>query len=149
MLDTVVVRKGYLYLLKNLILGGYKIGITTAPKSRFKQLSVGTKADLIGYWEHDAYRELEKYFHKLYAEYRVPQSEWFDLSQEHIQSVIDVMYTAGVTQYLDPAFTPQFTTDRPAVITAGQSDDSLSRWNYFGLLFILCTISYLIGASIS
>ena len=48
------IKTGYLYLLKNNILGGYKIGITTAPTSRFKALGVGTKSTLIGYWSLDA-----------------------------------------------------------------------------------------------
>ncbi len=146
MLETVIVRKGYLYLLKNLILGGYKIGITTAPKTRFKQLSVGTKSAIIGYWEHDAYRELEKYFHKLYAEHRVPQSEWFDLSQDHIQSVIDVMHTAGITQYVSPDFTPKYTSNRPVITTVPPELSSTATWNYFGLLVLIAVISYLIGA---
>ena len=149
MLDTVVVRKGYLYLLKNLILGGYKIGITTAPKSRFKQLSVGSKSELIGYWEHEAYRELEKYFHKLYAEYRVPQSEWFDLSQDHIQSVIDVMHTAGLTQYVSTDYTPKYTSNRPVVTTAGPELSSTASWNYFGLLVLTALLSYTLGAVVS
>ena len=58
------IKTGYVYLLKNNILGGYKIGITTAPSSRFKSLSVGSKATLIGYWRLDAYRELEKHLIK-------------------------------------------------------------------------------------
>ena len=149
MLDTVVVRKGYLYLLKNLILGGYKIGITTAPKSRFKQLSVGTKAELIGYWEHNAYRELEKYFHKLYAEHRVPQSEWFDLSQDHIQSVIDVMHTAGFTQYLDDNYTANYTSNRPVVVTVGPEDNSTANSTYFGVLILVAALCYTLGAAFS
>ena len=75
-MQTLEIKTGYIYLLKNNVLGGYKIGITTAPKSRFKSLAVGIKATLIGYWQLDAYRELEKQLHKEYGAKRVPQSEW-------------------------------------------------------------------------
>ena len=96
------IKTGYLYLLKNNILGGYKIGITTAPKSRFKALAVGTKATLIGYWQLDAYRELEKHLHKRYAAQRVPQSEWFNLTEEEIRSVIQNVSSIGSTEFLLP-----------------------------------------------
>ena len=58
--STLEIKTGYIYFLKSNLLGGYKIGITTNPVSRFKALAVGTKATLIGYWSLDAYRELEK-----------------------------------------------------------------------------------------
>ena len=79
MLTNIETKQGFVYLLKNTLLGGHKIGITTAPESRFKSLEVGTKAELLGYWPSDHYRELEKHFHKYYADHRVPQSEWFVL----------------------------------------------------------------------
>ena len=102
------VKTGYLYLLKNNILGGYKIGITTAPKSRFKALAVGSKATLIGYWQLDAYRELEKQLHKEYADYRVPQSEWFNLTEIDVRDVIQKVTSIANIEFLMPEFAQSF-----------------------------------------
>ena len=79
---------GYLYLLRNPLLCGYKIGNTTSPATRFNTLSVGEKTELICYWKTDEYRELEKYFHKLYKAERLPQSEWFDLTTETVDTIV-------------------------------------------------------------
>ena len=46
-MEPLEVKTGYIYFLKSTLLGGYKIGITTAPASRFKALAVGTKACLL------------------------------------------------------------------------------------------------------
>ena len=148
MFDTIVVKEGYIYLLKNELLGGYKIGITTSPKIRFKQLAVGTKSKLIGYWEHAAYRELEKYFHKVYKEVRVPQSEWFDLQASDIQHVIDCMTTAGITQYLDPDYIGMFTPNRPVVYRQGYIPPNRSNWTYFSIAAIVCTLAFMLGSAI-
>ena len=143
----IATKPGYLYLLRNTLLGGYKIGITTAPKQRFKALSVGDKSELIGYWQHDGYRELEKHYHKLYKDQRCPQSEWFALEPEMIECIVNEMHSSAVTEYLSPEMRPDFIgsqflfKDVPPYQETG-----LSSHNYFGLLVIAATLAYFIGA---
>lgn len=137
-------KPGYLYLLKNKILGGYKIGITTAPTSRFKALAVGEKTELIGYWQHDGYRELERYYHKLYSVERVPQSEWFNLDNDAVAAIVDQMYSSAVTQYLSPEIQAQFVGTQfnfnPPADTSGV--------NGFIVAALAAAVAYLVGAQI-
>ena len=131
------VKTGYLYLLKNNILGGYKIGITTAPKSRFKALAVGTKATLIGYWQLDAYRELEKQLHKEYSDVRVPQSEWFNLTDLDVRDVIQKVTSIATIEFLMPEFAQSFVGPQYRItkIAPYQQADN-SNWQMFCLLIL-------------
>jgi hypothetical protein len=76
---------GYVYILRNRLGEGYKIGITANIHQRFKALEVGTKADCIGYWSSENYKNLESFLHGLFTPARVPQSEWFMLSPQQLQ----------------------------------------------------------------
>ena len=53
---------GYIYVIKNEVggLGGFKIGKTTDPQRRFRELKLGTKSSLIGLWSSDNYSSIEK-----------------------------------------------------------------------------------------
>ena len=81
---------GYIYVIKNLVggLGGYKLGKTSCTKRRFKQLEVGTKSELIGTWYLNDYDSVELMFHKKLKSLRIPQSEWFALAEDQLQTVI-------------------------------------------------------------
>ena len=140
------IKTGYLYLLKNNILGGYKIGITTAPKSRFKALAVGTKATLIGYWQLDAYRELEKQLHKEYADFRVPQSEWFDLSDQEIRNVIQKVTSIASTEFLMPEFAQSFAGPQYKIIKVPPYQQAEnSNWQMFCLLVLAFVAGYFVS----
>jgi hypothetical protein len=76
---------GYVYILRNRLGEGYKIGITANIHQRFKALEVGTKADCIGYWSSENYKNLESFLHGLFTPARVPQSEWFMLSPHQLE----------------------------------------------------------------
>ena len=141
------IKTGYLYLLKNNILGGYKIGITTAPKSRFKALAVGTKATLIGYWQLDAYRELEKQLHKEYADLRVPQSEWFNLSDQEIRDVIQKITSIATTEFLMPEFAQSFVGPQYKILKVPpykQAENA--NWQMFCLLVLAFVVGYLLSS---
>ena len=141
------IKTGYLYLLKNNILGGYKIGITTAPKSRFKALAVGTKATLIGYWQLDAYRELEKQLHKEYADLRVPQSEWFNLSDQEIRDVIQKITSIATTEFLMPEFAQSFVGPQYKILKVPpykQAENA--NWQMFCLLVLALVAGYLLSS---
>lgn len=137
-------KPGYLYLLKNNLLGGYKIGITTSPESRFKALSVGDKTELVGYWKTDGYRELERYFHKLYSNVRVPQSEWFNLDDETVETFVEQMHSSSVTQYLKPQMQPAFVGPQFRFIE--RPPYKQSGINGFVIAAIAASVAYLLGA---
>ena len=148
-METLEVKTGYIYFIKSELLGGYKIGITTAPKSRFKALAVGTKAKLLGYWKLDAYRELEKQLHKEYAAERIPQSEWFDLDYTQVRDVIQKIASISDCEFLLPEFAQSFTGPQYKIIkTAPYQSAEYAGWNYFGVLVlstmvgILLTLNY-------
>ena len=144
-MQTLEVKTGYIYFIKSELLGGYKIGITTSPKSRFKALAVGTKAKLLGYWKLDAYRELEKQLHKEYAAVRVPQSEWFDLDIFQLHDVVKKIASLGETEFLVPAVAdvlPDVVPHYRVVEVPPYKQGEYASWNYFGIT-VLCT---LIGA---
>ena len=148
-MQTLEVRTGYIYLLKNNILGGYKIGITTAPKSRFKALAVGTKATLIGYWQLDAYRELEKQLHKEYGLKRVPQSEWFDLTDEDVRTVIQKIASISTPEFLMPEFAQSFVGPQYRIIkTQPYNAEVYASFNYYAALVICTLTAMLIGLNL-
>ena len=93
--ETAVV--GTLYILKDLLKGGYKIGISKNIKARLKQLEVGKKAEVVGLWESPNYSDLERMLHSRYAEYRIPQSEWFALGYDELSNAVDWL-NANATQ---------------------------------------------------
>ena len=88
---------GYVYLLQCKQLGGYKIGITINPTSRFSALKVPQKAKRIGLWSTDERELLEQELHSRYKEERVPQSEWFALTDDQVLEVITVMNDSQCT----------------------------------------------------
>ena len=148
-MQTLEVKTGYIYFLKSELLGGYKIGITTAPASRFKALAVGTKAKLIGYWKLDEYRELEKQLHKEYAAVRVPQSEWFDLDCVQVREVIDKISSISEQEFLIPEIAqtfvgPQYKITKVAPYVLAE----FAGWNYFAGATLMTLIAFILGMSI-
>ena len=82
---------GYIYLIKSLILGGYKIGKTRNPDQRFSQLNVPKKATVVACWYTEQMSRLEKALHKKFKSVRVPQSEWFDLSLSDLKFICSTL----------------------------------------------------------
>lgn len=148
-MNELKIKTGYIYLVKNLILDGYKIGITTAPQSRFKQLGVGTKSELVGYWKHDAYRELEKQLHTQFKDLRVPQSEWFDLRADEITAVISQLNSFAEIEFLQPEYGEDIELTGPqyrVIRTTPYEQIEYASWRYFGLLVITAVVSSLLTA---
>ena len=86
---------GYIYVIENTVrdLGGFKVGITTKPSRRFKELSIGLKALVVGLWESTEYKLIERSLHSQYTDARVPQSEWFALTSKELYAVIKHLNT--------------------------------------------------------
>ncbi len=70
---------GYVYLIKNKDL--YKIGITQNLEQRMKQLKPNK---IISTLQTDDFESLEKELHKKYKDVRIPQSEWFRLTNDQL-----------------------------------------------------------------
>ena len=144
-MQTLEVKTGYIYFIKSNLLGGYKIGITTNPVSRFKALAVGTKAKLIGYWKLDAYRELEKQLHKEYSAVRIPQSEWFDLDCTQIQEVIQKIASISDCEFLLPEFAQAFAGPQYRIIkTEPYKANEYAEFKYFATLVVSVILTALI-----
>ena len=72
-----------------------------------KQLEVGTKATKLAVFSCEHSRVLEKTLHKNYDEFRIPQSEWFDLTDEALSAVIEYLKYNAQTVFLDcPGYKP-------------------------------------------
>jgi hypothetical protein len=138
-------KPGYVYLLKNTLLGGYKIGITTSPSSRFKALAVGEKTEIVGYWQTDNYRELEKYYHSEYKAVRCPQSEWFNLEEADVTAIVNQMHSSAMTQYLDPQRQAEFIGAQFNFANAVDLNPQDKTWNYFAVLVIVAAGALLVG----
>ena len=144
-MESLEIKTGYIYFIKSNLLGGYKIGITTSPKARFKALAVGTKAKLIGYWKLDAYRELEKQLHKEYAAVRIPQSEWFDLDCTQIQEVIQKIASISNCEFLLPEFAQAFVGPQYQIVkTEPYKANEYAGFKYFAILVISVILTALI-----
>lgn len=73
---------GYVYVIRDMETGLYKIGETTNWRRRFKELKVDDEKIVAIQLKWVSNRlEIEKYHHNLYSSYRLPQSEWFKLSK--------------------------------------------------------------------
>ena len=79
--------QGYIYVLKDLQIGGYKIGKTYRLTQRMAQLKVGDKAEIVGLWSSPNYGDLERILHTRWKTKRIPQSEWFALSSKELKEV--------------------------------------------------------------
>lgn len=86
---TIKSGEGFLYVLE--IDHGFKIGITTNLERRMKQLEVPEKATVVGQWASKEYVTIEKLLHRMYADQRVPQSEWFMITRAELQQAIDFL----------------------------------------------------------
>jgi len=85
-----VSTSGHIYLIKNKILGGYKIGRTGNLSQRLKQLEVPAKGTLVNSWFVPHVKVVERLLHKDFHHKRVPQSEWFALTAEDIEYVNEI-----------------------------------------------------------
>ena len=73
---------GYVYVIRDMDTGLYKIGETSDWRRRFKELKVDDVKIVVIQLKWVSNRiEIEKYHHDLHRDYRLPQSEWFKLSK--------------------------------------------------------------------
>ncbi len=80
----------YVYLIQSLENGYYKIGVSTQPQKRLKQLQTGNSSTLklIDAFLSEYAMKIEKSLHNRYS-YLKKEGEWFDLSIEIEVNFID------------------------------------------------------------
>ena len=82
------------YLIRSTASGLHKIGITKNWQRRKKELEVGSKTVLVQHARVLNPAHLERSLHRRYAAARLPQSEWFSLSDSQVTEVIGVLRAA-------------------------------------------------------
>ena len=76
------IMSGYVYVIRDMESGLYKIGETQNWQRRFKELNVDNqRIVIINLKWFPNRKEIEKYHHEINRDYRLPQSEWFKLSK--------------------------------------------------------------------
>jgi hypothetical protein len=99
---------GYNYLIRDTISEPaiYKIGISGVLDKRLKQLKDGILTAVVGIWSSPHYEDLEKQLHKLFPMKRLPQSEWFKLSEAEVIKVIASTSQQARLEFLIPKYKP-------------------------------------------
>ena len=163
---------GYIYLIKSLILGGYKIGKTINPDQRFSQLEVPKKATVVACWSVNQMSMLEKSLHKTFKSARVPQSEWFDLSLPNLKSLCTAMslnfdpvftsdeYKSYLPEQVDKIPTPVVSTPTVKTVSNPVNVPSVNSyisstpqpnkvWKYVKAIVIIYSGLYLLGSVVT
>lgn len=93
---------GYVYVLKSLQAPIYKIGKAAEHRidQRLKELGVGVKNELIGYYRLADYSLEEREIHRTYAKFRIPQSEYFALPDEDLAWIISCLERSKLNGYV-------------------------------------------------
>ncbi len=98
---------GFVYLIRNQDL--YKIGITQNLNQRMSQLKPD---EIIAVLETKNFEQLEKDLHQRYSDVRIPQSEYFRLTDSQLENCINTLQ--GKVDY---GFTIESeTTFQPAIL---------------------------------
>lgn len=93
---------GYVYVLKSLQAPIYKIGKAAEHRidQRLKELGVGVKNELVGYYRLADYSQEEKEIHRQYAKCRIPQSEYFSLTEEDVKWITSCLDRSQLNGYV-------------------------------------------------
>ena len=78
----------YVYVIKNITTGAYKVGISKNPEQRLKSLQVGNDCELnlIGY-KQGTFQD-ESSAHKLLADKNI-RAEWFNLDSSDVRALLN------------------------------------------------------------
>ena len=83
---------GFVYLIRNQDL--YKIGITQNLNQRMSQLKPD---EIIAVLETQNFEQLEKDLHQRYSDVRIPQSEYFRLTDSQLENCINTLQGKDVS----------------------------------------------------
>lgn len=84
------IKMGWVYLIREGNRSRYKIGFTTRPKRRLKELQTGNSEILTLVTTTVGNRKKEKWFHRKYQNCR-RHGEWFELNEEELQNIMNDM----------------------------------------------------------
>ena len=82
---------GTIYLIKDNLLGGYKIGITQNWQRRSRELEIGSKTTQVITATVRGPQQLETRLHRMFKAVRLPQTEYFALRPEQVEHVQQVI----------------------------------------------------------
>jgi hypothetical protein len=85
---------GVVYVILDVSSGLHKIGITLDWERRKRQLHVGIKTRAICVIRVNRPGELERALHVKFKEFRLPQSEWFNLEESHLLEIKQTLVSA-------------------------------------------------------
>jgi hypothetical protein len=94
---------GILYVIRHLDTGLHKIGITNDWSRRQRELEVGTKTQPVHVVRVNDARQIERFLHRRFKANRMPQSEWFHLSDEQLDFVRTTVLKASDDHKHGPA----------------------------------------------
>ena len=141
-------RHTCIYLIRHNSTGLHKIGVTSNIDRRFYQLGVNKVAKAIMYEEVYNADKLEKDLHNEYKRYRLPQSEWFDLSDYDVAATCDRIErnAKGYIKPVPKCTTPEFKEDviisqptvvsKPVVVVSRKRKRDLIPWLIVGGFFM-------------
>lgn len=84
-------ESGIVYVIKDEKSGLHKIGITLDWRRRSRQLDIGTKTRAICVVRTIKPGKVETALHLKYKALRLPQSEWFNLEEKHMEEIKQIL----------------------------------------------------------
>ena len=82
---------GYVYIILHKETNLYKVGKTIDEDRRFKELDVGGSTKLVKSYRVFNHSSVEKLCHKAFADKRLPQSEYFQLTDEDLSEIKKIL----------------------------------------------------------
>jgi len=121
-------KENCLYVLQHINSGLIKIGVTGNWKSRSSQLCVGSKCNAIMVVAcEDNYHEESK-LHCDYDQQRIPQTEWFELSNKQIETLLKRVAMLGEQIEWRPKDVKPKPKRQPRKPTPTYTEDQLRHW---------------------
>lgn len=82
---------GYVYIILHKESNLYKVGRTINEERRFKELDVGGSTKLVKSYKVFNHSSVEKLCHRAFANKRLPQSEYFKLTDEELNEIKKIL----------------------------------------------------------
>lgn len=92
---VLTMKENCIYLIRHCSSGLAKIGITENWERRSRQLKIGSKCQKIIVIKTDNNSNIEQELHSRFEDFRLPQSEWFYLSEKQIELLSTELKSCG------------------------------------------------------
>lgn len=81
----------HLYIIKDLVTGHYKIGVSKHPKERLKTLNIASCNPLLLFKVYNNKSDMEVLLHE-HFKHKQTNSEWFSLSESDLEEIKNIIY---------------------------------------------------------